>query len=83
MNVVRLHRDPRKHEYEAGKLTKRLRRQAGQAIVDFNGIAVQCETNFSAALPLGIAHLQPQHLTVRRRTHDMPIQIAHGDHGLP
>jgi tRNA 2-thiocytidine biosynthesis protein TtcA len=35
MNVVRLHRDPRKDAYEAGKLAKRLRRQVGEAIADF------------------------------------------------
>ena len=35
---VRLHRDPRKAEYELGKLAKRLRRQAGEAIADFNMI---------------------------------------------
>ena len=35
---VRLHRDPRKADYEANKLAKRLRRQVGQAIADFNMI---------------------------------------------
>ena len=35
---VRLHRDPRKTDYEAGKLAKRLRRQVGEAIADFNMI---------------------------------------------
>jgi len=35
---VRLHRDPRKADYEAGKLAKRLRRQVGEAIADFNMI---------------------------------------------
>jgi len=35
---VRLHRDPRKADYELGKLTKRLRRQVGEAIADFNMI---------------------------------------------
>ena len=35
---VRLHRDPRKAEYELGKLAKRLRRQVGAAIADFNMI---------------------------------------------
>jgi tRNA 2-thiocytidine biosynthesis protein TtcA len=35
---VRLHRDPRKAEYELGKLAKRLRRQVGEAIADFNMI---------------------------------------------
>jgi tRNA 2-thiocytidine biosynthesis protein TtcA len=30
--------DPRKHQYEAGKLAKRLRRQVGQAIADFDMI---------------------------------------------
>ena len=35
---VRLHRDPRKAEYQLGKLAKRLRRQAGEAIADFNMI---------------------------------------------
>jgi tRNA 2-thiocytidine biosynthesis protein TtcA len=35
---VRLHRDPRKADYELGKLAKRLRRQVGQAIADFNMI---------------------------------------------
>ena len=35
---VRLHRDLRKAEYELGKLAKRLRRQAGEAITDFNMI---------------------------------------------
>ena len=38
MNVVRLHRDPRKRDYEAGKLAKRLRRQAGEAIADYRMI---------------------------------------------
>jgi tRNA 2-thiocytidine biosynthesis protein TtcA len=33
---VRLHRDPRKADYELGKLAKRLRRQVGEAIADFN-----------------------------------------------
>jgi tRNA 2-thiocytidine biosynthesis protein TtcA len=32
---VRLHRDPRKADYEIGKLAKRLRRQVGEAIADF------------------------------------------------
>ncbi|MGH8690720.1 MAG: tRNA 2-thiocytidine(32) synthetase TtcA [Burkholderiales bacterium] len=35
---VRLHRDPRKADYEAGKLAKRLRRQVGEAIADFGMI---------------------------------------------
>ena len=35
---VRLHRDSRKAEYELGKLAKRLRRQVGEAIADFNMI---------------------------------------------
>ncbi len=35
---VRLHRDPRKTDYEVGKLAKRLRRQVGEAIADFNMI---------------------------------------------
>jgi tRNA 2-thiocytidine biosynthesis protein TtcA len=35
---LRLHRDPRKADYELGKLAKRLRRQVGQAIADFNMI---------------------------------------------
>jgi tRNA 2-thiocytidine biosynthesis protein TtcA len=35
---VRLHRDPRKTDYEAGKLAKRLRRQVGEAIADFDMI---------------------------------------------
>jgi len=38
MSVVTLHRDPRKQAYEAGKLAKRLRRQAGEAIADFGMI---------------------------------------------
>jgi tRNA 2-thiocytidine biosynthesis protein TtcA len=38
MNVVRLQRDPRKADYEAGKLAKRLRRQVGEAIADFGMI---------------------------------------------
>jgi tRNA 2-thiocytidine biosynthesis protein TtcA len=33
-----LHRDPRKADYEAGKLAKRLRRQVGEAIADFGMI---------------------------------------------
>ena len=33
---VRIHRDPRKAGYELGKLAKRLRRQVGEAIADFN-----------------------------------------------
>src|SRR5574339_167201 len=32
---VRLHRDPRKAEYELGKLAKRIRRQVGEAIADY------------------------------------------------
>ena len=36
--TVRLHRDPRKADYEVGKLAKRLRRQVGEAIADFNMI---------------------------------------------
>jgi tRNA 2-thiocytidine biosynthesis protein TtcA len=35
---VRLYRDPRKADYELGKLAKRLRRQAGEAIADFSMI---------------------------------------------
>jgi tRNA 2-thiocytidine biosynthesis protein TtcA len=35
---VRLHRDPRKVDYELGKLAKRLRRQVGEAIADFKMI---------------------------------------------
>jgi tRNA 2-thiocytidine biosynthesis protein TtcA len=35
---LRLHRDPRKADYEIGKLAKRLRRQVGEAIADFNMI---------------------------------------------
>jgi tRNA 2-thiocytidine biosynthesis protein TtcA len=35
---VRLHRDPRKEAYEAAKLAKRIRRQVGEAIADFNMI---------------------------------------------
>lgn len=38
MNVVRIHRDPRKADYEIGKLAKRIRRQVGEAIADFNMI---------------------------------------------
>jgi tRNA 2-thiocytidine biosynthesis protein TtcA len=38
MNVVKLHRDPRKQDYEANKLAKRLRRQVGEAIADFGMI---------------------------------------------
>jgi len=35
---VVLHRDPRKADFELGKLAKRLRRQVGEAIADFNMI---------------------------------------------
>src|SRR5688500_10326865 len=35
---LRLHRDPRKADYEIGKLAKRIRRQVGEAIADFNMI---------------------------------------------
>ena len=35
---VRLHRDPRKADYELGKLAKRIRRQVGEAIADFRMI---------------------------------------------
>jgi tRNA 2-thiocytidine biosynthesis protein TtcA len=35
---IHLHRDPRKGEYEASKLAKRLRRQVGEAIADFGMI---------------------------------------------
>ncbi|HEX5093914.1 MAG TPA: tRNA 2-thiocytidine(32) synthetase TtcA [Burkholderiales bacterium] len=38
MNVVTLHRAPRKRAYEAAKLAKRLRRQVGEAIADFGMI---------------------------------------------
>jgi tRNA 2-thiocytidine biosynthesis protein TtcA len=38
MTVVRLHRDPRKADYELGKLAKRIRRQVGEAIADFSMI---------------------------------------------
>lgn len=36
--TVRIHRDPRKADYEVGKLAKRIRRQVGEAIADFNMI---------------------------------------------
>ena len=36
--TVHLHRDPRKADYEVGKLAKRLRHQVGDAIADFNMI---------------------------------------------
>src|SRR5262245_60209127 len=36
--TIRLHRDPRKADYELGKLAKRLRRQVGEAIADFGMI---------------------------------------------
>ncbi len=35
---VRIHRDPRKADYESAKLAKRIRRQVGEAIADFNMI---------------------------------------------
>ena len=35
---IRVQRDPRKADYEAGKLAKRLRRQVGEAIADFGMI---------------------------------------------
>jgi tRNA 2-thiocytidine biosynthesis protein TtcA len=35
---IQIHRDPRKADYEAGKLAKRLRHQVGDAIADFNMI---------------------------------------------
>ena len=35
MNIVRVQRDPRRSAYQAGKVAKRLRRLAGQAIADF------------------------------------------------
>ena len=38
MHVVKLHRDSRKEDYEAGKLAKRLRRKVGEAIADFRMI---------------------------------------------
>ena len=38
MNVVKLHRDLRKEDYESNKLAKRLRRQVGEAIADFGMI---------------------------------------------
>jgi len=38
MHVVKLHRDPRREGYEANKLAKRLRRQVGEAIADFDMI---------------------------------------------
>jgi tRNA 2-thiocytidine biosynthesis protein TtcA len=36
--AIHLHRDPRKADYELGKLAKRLRHQVGDAIADFNMI---------------------------------------------
>src|SRR5512138_1891633 len=38
MKAVLVQRDPRKRDYEAGKLAKRIRRQVGEAIADFNMI---------------------------------------------
>ena len=38
LQPVHLHRDPRKVDYEINKLAKRLRRQVGEAIADFNMI---------------------------------------------
>jgi tRNA 2-thiocytidine biosynthesis protein TtcA len=38
LEPVRLHRDPRRADYELGKLAKRLRRQVGEAIADFGMI---------------------------------------------
>ncbi len=38
MNVVKLHRDTRREDFEANKLAKRLRRQVGEAIADFRMI---------------------------------------------
>jgi len=35
---IRIQRDPRKAEYELGKLAKRMRRQVGEAIADYNMI---------------------------------------------
>jgi tRNA 2-thiocytidine biosynthesis protein TtcA len=35
MNVVKLHRDTRREDFEANKLAKRLRRQVGDAIADY------------------------------------------------
>ena len=35
---IRVHRDPRKQDYEENKLAKRLRREVGQAIADFRMI---------------------------------------------
>jgi tRNA 2-thiocytidine biosynthesis protein TtcA len=35
---IQIHRDPRKADYEVGKLAKRLRHQVGDAIADFNMI---------------------------------------------
>ena len=37
--TICLHRDPRRGAYEASKLAKRIRRQVGEAIADFNMIA--------------------------------------------
>ena len=37
--TIRLHRGPRRGAYEASKLAKRIRRQVGEAIADFNMIA--------------------------------------------
>ena len=39
MAVHAVHIDRRKHDYEAGKLAKRIRRQVGEAIADFSMIA--------------------------------------------
>jgi tRNA 2-thiocytidine biosynthesis protein TtcA len=36
--AIQIHRDPRKADYEVGKLAKRLRHQVGDAIADFNMI---------------------------------------------
>src|SRR5438045_7865941 len=39
MAVHAIRIDPRKREYEAGKLAKRIRRQVGEALADFDMIA--------------------------------------------
>ncbi|MDQ5849696.1 MAG: tRNA 2-thiocytidine(32) synthetase TtcA, partial [Pseudomonadota bacterium] len=38
LQPLRFQRDTRKADHEAGKLAKRLRRQVGEAIADFNMI---------------------------------------------
>ena len=67
---VRIHRDPRKADYESGKLAKRIRRQAGEAIADSESVEELVEEGqaFEAGIVNGIENApDPDQAEVRTR----------------